>query len=235
MYKKAEIVISIIKRLRERKALDFEELKDMVEDQELFELLTSEGFVDPARHRINFNLETRLQLSLVALKYGADIEKVCKLLSWKEFEAFSRRVLETNNFFCIQNFRFSQNQRRYEIDVVRLKNPLVLCVDSKHYKKSGKNQILKTYCKKQIERAEALSKALPKMFLKMGLLGWKEAKIIPLIVTLLAEGVNFSEGVPIVPFFKLNSFVMDLPNHLNQVYQIYTKIPIIKPLGKQNQ
>ena len=230
MYKKAEIVISIIKRLREREALDFEELKDMVEDQELFELLTAEGFVDPARHRINFNLETRLQLSLLALKFGADIEKVCKLLSWKEFEAFSRRALETNNFFCIQNFRFSQNQRRYEIDVVGLKNPLVLCVDSKHYKKSGKNQILGTYCKKQIERAEALSKALPKMFLRMGLLRWKEAKIIPLIVTSLAEGVNFSEGVPIVPFFKLNSFVMDLPDHLNQVYQIYTKLPVIKPL-----
>jgi hypothetical protein len=235
MYKKAETVISIIKRFKEGEALDFEELKDMVDDQELFDLLTAQGFVDPAKRRINFNLETRLQLSLVALKFGADIERVCKLLSWKEFEAFSRTVLETSNFFCIQNFRFSQNQKRYEIDVVGLKNPLILCVDSKHYKKSGKNHLLRTYCKKQIERAEALSKALPKMFLKMGLRGWKEAKIIPLIVTLLAEGVSFSERVPIVPFFKLNSFVMDLQNYLNQVYQIYTKLPIIKQLGKQKQ
>nr|MDO8079975.1 nuclease-related domain-containing protein [Candidatus Freyarchaeota archaeon] len=224
MDKKAESIISLLKKLREVETLDTEEFRKMVGDPALFDLLTTKGYNDLAEQRISFNLESRLEISLIALEYGVDIEEVCKLLSWKEFEAFSKSVLEKNNYLCIQNFRFKHNQKRYEIDVVGLKEPLILCIDSKHYKKSGKSYVLRTYCKKQIERIEALSRALSLMVSKLRIIKWKEAKIIPLIVTLLAEEIDFSE-VPIVPFFKLNSFITELPTHISEVYQIHTKLP----------
>jgi hypothetical protein len=225
LYKKAETIISVLKKLREVEIFDIEELKNTVKDPELFNLLTTKGYSGSAEQMITFDLESRLQISLVALEYGADIEEVCKLLSWREFEAFSKSVLEKNNYLCIHNFRFKHNQKRYEIDVVGSKEPLILCIDAKHYKKSGKSNVLRTYCKKQVERIEALSKALPEMISKLRITEWKEARIIPLIVTLLAEDIDFSEEVPVVPFFKLNSFIMDLPAHLSEVYQIHTKLP----------
>lgn len=224
MNKKAESFISLLKKLRETETLDTEEFRKMVGDPVLFDLLITKGYNDLAEQRLSFNLESRLEISLVALEYGVDIEEVCKLLSWKEFEAFSKSVLERNNFSCVQNFRFKHNQKRYEIDVVGLKEPLILCIDSKHYKKSGKNHALRNYCKKQIERAAAFSRELSKMVSKLRMIKWREAKIIPLIVTLLAEEIGSSE-VPIVPFFKLNSFVIELPTHLSEIYQIHTKLP----------
>ncbi|WXG40218.1 MAG: NERD domain-containing protein [Candidatus Freyarchaeum deiterrae] len=225
MYKKAETIISVLKNLREIKTLDIEVFRSIVEDPDLFNLLTTKGYNDSVEQRITFDSESVLQISLVALEYGADVEEVCKLLSWKEFEAFSKSVLEKNNYFCIQNFRFKHNQKRYEIDVVGFKKPLILCIDSKHYKKSGRSNVLRTYCKKQIERIEALSKVLPEMVSKLRLIEWKEAKIIPLIVTLLAEDIDFSEGVPVIPFFKLNNFIVELPAHISEVHQIHTKFP----------
>lgn len=135
MYKKTDTIILVLKKLREVETLDIEEFRNMVQDPELFNLLTAKGYNDFVEKRITFNSESRLQISLVALEYGADIEEVCKLLSWREFEAFSKSVLEKNSYLCIQNFRFKQNQKRYEIDVVGSKKPLILCIDSKHYKK----------------------------------------------------------------------------------------------------
>lgn len=229
MDKKAESIISLLKKLREGETLDTEAFGKIIGDPELFDLLTTKGYNDLVKQRNSFNLESRLEISSFALEYGADIEEVCKLLSWKEFEAFSKNVLEKNNFFCIQNFRFKQNKKRYEIDVVGLREPLILCVDSKHYKKSGKSYVLRTYCKKQIERIEAFSRVLFKMASKLRIIKWKEAKIIPLIVTLLAEETVSSE-IPIVPFFKLNSFIMELPTYISEIYQIHMKLPMYTKL-----
>ncbi|MFB0563136.1 MAG: nuclease-related domain-containing protein [Candidatus Lokiarchaeia archaeon] len=222
---KAEIIISVLKKLREIETLDIEEFRKMVGDPELFNLLTNKGYTDLVEERVTFDLESRLQISLIALRYGADIEKVCKLLNWREFEAFSKSALEKNNYFCIQNFRFKHNKKRYEIDVVGLKKPLILCIDSKHYKKSGKSGVLKVACKKQIERVEAFSRILPKNVSKLRIMEWKNANIIPLIVTLLPEEISFFEQVPIVPFFKLNSFIIELQAHTSEIYQIHKKLP----------
>ncbi len=225
MLKKAETIISLLKKIRETETLDIEEFRNMVGDPELFNLLTTKGHNDPVEERITFDLESRLQISLLALKYGADIEKVCKVLNWKEFEAFSKSVLEKNNYLCFQNFRFKHNKKRYEIDVVGLKKPLILCVDSKHYKKSGKSSTLKTACKKQIERVEAYSRVLPKNVPKLRIREWKNANIIPIIVTLLPEEIGFFKRVPIVPFFKLNNFIIELQAHISEIFQIHTKLP----------
>ncbi len=222
---KAEIIISVLKKLREMETLDIEEFRKMVGDPELFNMLITKGYNDPVEERVTFDLESRLQISLIALRYGADIEKVCKLLNWKEFEAFSKNALEKNNYFCIQNFRFQQNKKRYEIDVVGLKKPLILCIDSKHYKKSGKSSVLKIACKKQIERVEAFSRVMPKNISKLRIMEWKNANIVPLIVTLLPEEISFFEQVPIVPFFKLNNFVIELQAHISEIYQIHKKLP----------
>ncbi|MEM2146731.1 MAG: nuclease-related domain-containing protein [Candidatus Jordarchaeaceae archaeon] len=224
MDKKAEFLISLLKKLREVQVFDHEEFRKMVGDPKLFDLLITKGYNNLAEQRVSFNLESKLEISLAALEYGADIGEVCKLLSWKEFEAFTKSVLEKNNYYCIQNFRFKHNKKQYEIDVVGLKEPFILCIDSKHYKKSGKNHILRTYCEKQIERVEALSKILSEIVPKLRITKWKEAKIIPLIVTLLPEQIVPS-NVPIVPFFKLNSFIIELSTHLSEIYQVNIKLP----------
>ncbi|MEM3586438.1 MAG: hypothetical protein QXO71_03860 [Candidatus Jordarchaeaceae archaeon] len=223
MGRRAESIISLLRKLKEVETLSIGELRDIVGDSELFELLVAMGHSDLGCQRVSFNLESRFEISSLALECGVDVEEVCKLLSWREFESFSKSVLEKNNYSCIQNFRFKINQKRYEIDVVGVKEPLILCIDSKHYRKTSKHFVLIKCCEKQVERIEAFSRALPKMVPKLGITKWKEAKIIPLIVTLLTEEIA-SLKVPIVPFFKLNSFIMDLPSYLSDLYHINVKL-----------
>ncbi|MGQ9720099.1 MAG: nuclease-related domain-containing protein [Candidatus Jordarchaeum sp.] len=225
MNKKVETIITILKKLRDIETFNIKEFRDMVGDPDLFKFLTTKGYNDPAEQSITFDLESKLQISLIALEHGEEIEKVCKILTWKEFETFTTNVLEKNNYLCIQNFRLKHNQKRYEVDIIGLKKPLILCVDSKHYKKSGKSHALKKACKKQIERVEALFRELPRYIAKLRIMEWKNANIIPLIVTLLPEEINFFEQVPIVPFFKFNNFIIELQTYISEIYHIQTKIP----------
>ena len=34
--------------------------------------------------------------------------------------------------------------------------------------------------------------------------------LVPIIVTWMLEDIEFHEGVPVIPIFKLNSFILDL-------------------------
>jgi len=231
---KVEIVLSVLRKLSEKETLYLEEFRSIVGDTELYNLLATKGRKDPANRKITFDLQSKLEISLIALKYGAEIESVCKILSWREFEAFSREVLERNNYSCMQNFRFKLHRKRYEIDVIGLKRPLIVCVDAKHYRKSGKTHTLRVACKKQVERTEALSETLPETASKLRITSWEKVKIVPLIVTLLPEEVGFFERVPVVPFFKLNSFLIELQTHISEIFHIQTKLPKYTLLRYEN-
>jgi hypothetical protein len=80
-----------------------------------------------------------------------DIEKIARILTWKRFELFISEVLHTLGFSVITNFRFSVGkksktesfmiskttkkiQKRFEIDVVAIRDNKILFIDAKYYK-----------------------------------------------------------------------------------------------------
>ena len=73
----------------------------------------------------------RLKIAFRAISLGADIERVCRNLSWKEFEDVAVMAFQTNGYSTIKHFRFRYENRMWEIDVLAIKGKIVVCVDCK--------------------------------------------------------------------------------------------------------
>jgi len=161
--------------------------------------------------------EDRLKLAVAAVTLGATVEESARLLSWKEFEAFCAKVLEENGYTCTQEFRFKSIQRkRFECDILASKKPLVVMADCKHY--AGKVKGLRAVIKKQMERVSALSKSIPTMIRSIPeIIDWREALVVPVIITLFQQNPSIIDDVPVVPGFKLNQFIQELPSYTDRI------------------
>jgi len=158
------------------------------------------------------NREKRIDLAMVAIERGMDISEVIGLLTWKDFEGLIAGILIENGFRCIESYRRRGNsaEKGMEIDVIGIRGNLVLSVDAKMWGvRGGKSSSLRTAVVKQKERTMklvSLNEQLSKK-LKIEMQGFYE--FIPIIVTWLVEEVELHEGVPVVPVFKFNSFILD--------------------------
>jgi hypothetical protein len=161
--------------------------------------------------------EERLKAAIKAVSLGASVEESARNLSWKEFEVFCTRVLEENNYSCIHGLHFKSTKgRRYECDVIALNNPMLLLADCKHY--ARKVGAMRVVIEKQLERSEALNESILSLMRRVSqLVSWREIVIIPIIITLFPESTAFVDSVPVVPVFKLNQFIQELPSNLECV------------------
>ncbi len=146
---------------------------------------------------------------------GEDIEKIVEEIDWKEFEELVVKILEKHNFLTHHNFRFKMD-RLYEIDVLGVKENLVLGIDCKQWSRGRyKKSSLKDAVKTQKDRIEQLCKILNKNSLTQEVLNLsKKSKIIPLIVTWFEEDLIKHEDVFIVPIWKFNQFLLNLSEYI---------------------
>lgn len=146
---------------------------------------------------------------------GKPIEEIIEKFDWQEFENLVAKIYENNSFQVKQNFRF-KTKRRYEIDIVAIKNKIILCVDCKEwgkgrYKKSG----LISAVKKQEERVMQLENFLKKNLIARQTLKLDvDYKIYPVIVTWLQEELIKENNTFIIPVWKLNSFLVEIYNYM---------------------
>ena len=132
------------------------------------------------------------------LREEQDVEELLSKFDWKDFEAAVAEIFEQNGFDTENNVRFSK-ERRYEIDVVARKLGDTFCVDCKHWATPK--------CKRAAAKRAALAQSDRAAAFK-DFEGGKD--IYPLIVTLLDEDVKFEGGIPIVPVWKLNDFLLNI-------------------------
>lgn len=157
----------------------------------------------------------RVSLVEALLSYGFTAECLARLLSWKSFEEFLGGVFDRHGYSLIRNFRFSCGGRRFEVDILALKKPLVICVECKHYKRPRTAAPDKRILERHTERTRALAESIPGLSLELGVSGWGKIKVLPLIVTLLQE--SFYRKIPVVPVFKLNSFLLELDANIDSM------------------
>jgi len=186
--------------------------------ERVIDKLTRENLVAANGRKLVVDGERRLKLACFAANLGCDVEKISRLLTWREFEAFCSDILENCGFKSFLNFRFKHRSGRGEIDVLGLRRPFILCMDAKHWGiRSGKASSLRHAIKKHVERVKFLSGALNKYMLDLGIEDWGKGVLVPLLVTLFQEKVMFDFDVPVVPIFKLNSFLMDFDSFLDEL------------------
>ena len=101
----------------------------------------------------------RLKLAVKAVALGADIERISGFLRWLEFEDIAAMALERNGYIVAKNVRFKCAGRKWEIDIVGCKKPLVICIDCKHWHHGMSPSALKKIVEAQVERTRAIAES----------------------------------------------------------------------------
>ena len=183
----------------------------------LLEKLQNEGVITLKNDFVEVTGDSRLRLAVKAISLGADVEHVSSLLRWQEFEDIAAVALERNGYVTAKNVRFKHGGRRWEIDVVGCRKPLVLCVDCKRWQRGLTPSALGKIVEAQVTRTRALTDTLPNPSLKFECVKWSGAKFVPVILSLVPCSFKFYDEVPVVPVLQLQDFLVQLPAYVEQL------------------
>ncbi|MBX5327454.1 MAG: NERD domain-containing protein [Candidatus Bathyarchaeia archaeon] len=181
---------------------------------ELLRTLDAKGFIQLKGKFLEIAPNQKLSLAVEAIRRGSDIERVCKYLEWEEFENFAAEAFETNHYRVKRNFHFKTHGKRWEIDLLAFKQPIIACVDCKHWQHCwSKTAIMKT-AETQAERTRALACKLENFVDALGLNNWNQATLIPVVLSLVPGTFKFHNNTPVVPVIQVQNFINELPAHL---------------------
>jgi len=210
-----EVLLSLLKLTRtgpvHRKLLSRDARVSAIATEQALRKLFRSDLVWETENLIDASQVQRVKIAVYALKLGADSERVCSLLSWNEFESVATQVFEINGYRTMKNFRFKHASKRWEIDVVATKKPLILCVDCKHWKRGWQRAATVKAVETQTERTQAFAKTLPNYNKKAKLENWETATVIPMVMSLKPGPYKFHNNVPVVPVLQLQDFINELP------------------------
>jgi len=163
----------------------------------------------------------RVRLALYALRNGVDVNRISLALSWKEFEKICSLFLSSFDYVIYRNFRFKFDGRRYELDVIGVRKPFLVCVDCKRWS-AYRSSVLKLHSIKHFNRVKALASL--DFYSEFGLSNWNEAVFIPVMVTIFEDLGGSYAGIPIVSILKFNSFVDELFLGVDSIRKIVVKL-----------
>lgn len=189
----------------------------------LLKKLQNESLVYLRNDFVEATDESRLKLAVKAVQLGADVERVSDFLHWQEFESMASWALESNGYVTAKNVRFTHVKKRWEIDVVGCKKPLVVCVDCKQWHRGLNPSSLKRIVEAQCTRVTAFAESLPIKSKDFSCSKWENAVFVPVILSLIPFRARFYDEVPVVPVLQLQDFLQQLPLNLDTVKTIRKK------------
>jgi Holliday junction resolvase-like predicted endonuclease len=155
----------------------------------------------------------RLLLAIEAIKQGADPQRTCRFLEWKEFENMAATAFEANGYAVKKNFHFKAKvtDKRWEIDLIACKQPRIVCADCKHWQRGWSRAAIEKVADAQVERTKALAESLPRFTDTFGLNKWTNATLIPMVIALTTNALKIHNDTPIVPVLQMQNFINELP------------------------
>lgn len=183
----------------------------------LLNKLQFEGLLNLNSGDVIVSVDDRLKLAVKAVSLGVDVQHVSDLLCWQEFEEIAAMALRNNGFTVAKNVRFTHGGRKWEIDAVGCKFPLVVCIDCKHWGRAISLSVLGKIALAQADRAKALAEFLPNTKLQLDCTKWKNAHFVPAILSLIPGGFKFYDDIPVVPVLQLQDFLCQLHAYMYQL------------------
>ncbi len=208
--------LKLIAKMLELKSMTIGDIEDLNSNQLIYDL-EAKGVIKLEGDKIKV-LNT-IELAIEAIKLGLDIELASKWLHWRDFERFCVEALLAHGYKVKAPLRFKYDGKRHEVDIVAFKGKHILCLDCKHWKMKGyqgykvREAAIKHFskCMKLAEMNSILAE----------LNASTASIIIPVIVTLMDLGLKSPVNeVLVIPIFKLNSFLLDIEAHLDEVPSI---------------
>ena len=160
--------------------------------------------------RIRVSPDQRMRIAELAIALGSDPEKVARQLRWQEFETFAEHVLTQNQYATTAHFIFKCATRRFEIDVLGSREPMVLCIDCKHWHQGWFPSRIMSAAKNQLLRVESLSHVFGRHEERLRTIGWKSVRLLPVVLALADPSSKFVDGVPIVSALRLRTFLSEI-------------------------
>jgi hypothetical protein len=172
--------------------------------------LREAGVIALAGEEIRITSEQRMRIAELAILTGADSERVARELRWQEFEGLAANILDVEGYATVRHFIFRNPARKYEIDVLGAKEPLVLCVDCKHWHYGWAPSRIMAAARNQMMRVLCLSEAYASYGRKLRIAGWRSVRLLPIILTLADVSSKLLDGVPIVSTLRLRDFLCEV-------------------------
>lgn len=216
------ILLITLLKLTQKGPVDFKELVEktclpLVSVRKNLGQLIASNLIKITDDKIEVSSEQRISLAIDAIKIGVDPEAACRFLRWQEFEDVATIALEKNGYVAFKRFRFKLGDRRGEIDVLGFREPLILCIDCKHWKRTWQRGAMIKAIEAQFQRVKSLSNVDSPFWGKMKIGKWIEAYLVPVVLTLSEAPFNFYKRVPAVPIFRFGSFIQELPGNIDKV------------------
>ncbi len=192
--------------------------------QELLSALTAANLLQrDSEGKWIFSGYAKVQVAIRALQLGEPARMILESLTWQEFEEFVAFVFNFHDFQVQQRFRFSTN-RKFEIDIIAKRPSIIFCIDCKQYGvRLGKASSLRNASEEQLRRTLALANSFSQFQADLGCLDWSQAKLVPMLVTMLHEDIQYHAKIPIVPASLLNAFLLGYEKHLDTIRVIPSK------------
>jgi Holliday junction resolvase-like predicted endonuclease len=186
--------------------------------ERILERLSDASLIKKHGSVLGSSTEERVRLGVYALEMGADFERVCRYLGWREFESIVTRTFEEYNYRVFKNLRFKESDgKNWEIDVLACKSPRVISVDCKQWRKNWTKTPIVRIVEKHVERTRALTEQLPHLKKKLNINEWRYATVFPLILSLFPSPFKFHSKTPLVPALRLQSFLNELPAYTHSL------------------
>ena len=221
MNTKTDIIIAILKQTNNGHATRESIVKAVNMPLQLVSNILREihekEFIEYNNEHIEQTSNQRIKLAIHAINNGTDIERICKVLEWKEFEKFSATAFEKNNFAVKRNFRFKAAQRRWEIDILAYCEPIILCVDCKRWRRGWGNSAISKIAEAQSLRTKLLANNIQFLQRKIELNNWERANLFPVILSLFPGSIKIYKKVPVVPILQLQSFIDEFQGHQSEL------------------
>lgn len=191
--------------------------------------LRIEGLILERSGLIEASPGQRLNIAVRALKLGADFERVCRALGWLEFEEMTAHVFEENGYRVRRRHRFEAEGRRWEIDVLASRRPLIICAECKRWARGMGNAAAKRTAETHLEKTRIFSENLVEEADKIRLKSWRRAVVVPMTMSLTPAPKRFYSRVPVVPILELPSFLSAFEGYLDRLSRFTVELPYPKP------
>lgn len=147
-----------------------------------------------------------VKAAVALVNAGVSPERAAALLDWRGFESLVEEYLEGFDYRVVaRRFRFAHGGRRWEVDLIGSGRIAALAVECKLWSRGrGVGARLASEARVHLRRVRALVESGEAR--RLGLRG----RVVPLLVGWVTGVERLVDGVPVVPLYKLNSFLDEL-------------------------
>jgi Holliday junction resolvase-like predicted endonuclease len=223
-----DFLVALLEKTRNRKT-SRDELREHVKMTEsalslLLDQMVMENLVREEGELIITSLQQRLEIAVRAVIAGADLERVSRFLGWLEFEEMVAYIFEENDYDVYRRFRFQAEGRRWEIDILAIRQPLVVCVECKHWASGLGNVTARKIIEIHLEKVKVLSENAFEITKKTKLNGGKVV-FVPLALSLQPARKRIYRRIPVVSVFELPNFLVEFEGQMDWLTRFPVELP----------